>query len=215
MAPWTACWPARSCGSSRTPRRVILPAYPSRMSMLGATILTAIATLALAVFAFITAIFAWLAFRRQSQEVGLLLEQNKRDTDEHRRAQASRIFIGAPPDEGLLGPPVRPERQRLPRLQRASLVQRTQPHHRPRRPRSHHARRNALRPEQLPSRRRLNTPSSSSGTRKASTGYARPPASRQQRGRAPSDEVNAWNIWIAIGSPVRPRRTAPVVGGPH
>lgn len=39
------------------------------MSLLGATILTAVATLALAVFAFITAIFAWLAFRKQSKEV--------------------------------------------------------------------------------------------------------------------------------------------------
>jgi hypothetical protein len=66
------------------------------MSLLGATILTAIATLALAVLAFITAIFALLAFRKQSQEVGLLLEQNKRDTDERRRAQAARVFLAAP-----------------------------------------------------------------------------------------------------------------------
>jgi hypothetical protein len=69
------------------------------MSLLGATILTAIATLALAVFAFITAIFAWLAFRRQSQEVGLLLEQNKRDTHDRHRAQASRVFLAVDHDE--------------------------------------------------------------------------------------------------------------------
>jgi len=57
--------------------------------------LTVIATLALAVFAFITAIFAWLAFGKQSREVSLLLEQNKRDTDERRRAQASQVFVWA------------------------------------------------------------------------------------------------------------------------
>ena len=39
------------------------------MSLLGATILTAIATLALAVFAFITAIFALLAWLSQRNEV--------------------------------------------------------------------------------------------------------------------------------------------------
>lgn len=66
------------------------------MSLLGATILTAVATLALAVLALATAVFAWLAFRRQSQEVGILVEQNKRDIDERRRAQAVRVFIGAP-----------------------------------------------------------------------------------------------------------------------
>ena len=46
------------------------PAYPSRMSLLGATILTAIATLALAVFAFTTAIFALLAWLGQRREIG-------------------------------------------------------------------------------------------------------------------------------------------------
>jgi hypothetical protein len=40
------------------------------MSLLGATVLTAIATLALAVIAFITAIFAWLAFRKQEPASG-------------------------------------------------------------------------------------------------------------------------------------------------
>lgn len=39
------------------------------MSLLGATILTAIATLVLAVFAFITAVLAFLAWRKQSREV--------------------------------------------------------------------------------------------------------------------------------------------------
>jgi hypothetical protein len=39
------------------------------MSLLGATILTAIATLALAVFALITAVLAYMAWRKQSREV--------------------------------------------------------------------------------------------------------------------------------------------------
>jgi len=66
------------------------------MSLLGATILTAIATVILAVGAIVTAVLAYLAFRRQSQEVGILIEQNKRDIDERRRSQAVRVFVGAP-----------------------------------------------------------------------------------------------------------------------
>ncbi len=49
-------------------------------------------------FAFITGIFAWLAFHKQSQQVALLLEQNKRDADQRRKAQAARVFLGVPPD---------------------------------------------------------------------------------------------------------------------
>jgi len=91
------------------------------MSLLGATVLTAIATLALAVFAFTTAIFAWLAFRKQSREVAAIerqvddqkeltarqadllkvqsdqleLQQRQFDEDQavRRRAQAAQVFI--------------------------------------------------------------------------------------------------------------------------
>lgn len=72
------------------------------MSLIFATQLTAIATLALAVLALAVAAFAGLAFRKQSQEVALLLEQNKRDTDERFRAQAARVFLAAPRDEAHL-----------------------------------------------------------------------------------------------------------------
>jgi hypothetical protein len=74
------------------------------MSLLGATILTAIATTVLAVGAIVTAVLAGLAFRKQSQEVGLLLEQNQRDADERRRTQAARVFLGVPAE----GDPVSP-----------------------------------------------------------------------------------------------------------
>jgi hypothetical protein len=64
------------------------------MSLLGATILTAIATLALAVFAFITAIFAWLAFRKQSREVAAI-ERQVADEQEHTRQQAETLRLQA------------------------------------------------------------------------------------------------------------------------
>jgi hypothetical protein len=67
--------------------------------------LTAVATVALAVLALVAGVLAGLALRKQSQEVGLLLEQNRRDTDERRRAQAARVFLAAPSDQA---PPVRP-----------------------------------------------------------------------------------------------------------
>jgi len=71
------------------------------MSQIFATQLTAVATLALAILALAAAVLAGLAFWKQSQEVGLLLEQNKRDTDERRRAQAARVFffVRPPGDE--------------------------------------------------------------------------------------------------------------------
>jgi len=53
---------------------------------------TAIATAALAVFAIITAAFAFLAYRKQTQEVGVLRKQNDRDIAERRTAQAARVF---------------------------------------------------------------------------------------------------------------------------
>jgi hypothetical protein len=55
--------------------------------------LTAIGTLGLAVLALATAIVAGLAFWKQSQEVDTLAEQNKRDIEERRRDQASRVFV--------------------------------------------------------------------------------------------------------------------------
>lgn len=58
-----------------------------------ATWLTAIFTGILAAGAIVTAIFAILAFRKQSTEVGLLQKQAERDIDQRRRAQASRVFV--------------------------------------------------------------------------------------------------------------------------
>lgn len=55
--------------------------------------ITAIATVALAVFAIITAVFAFLAYRKQTREVSILIEQHQRDTAERRIAQASQVFI--------------------------------------------------------------------------------------------------------------------------
>jgi hypothetical protein len=58
-----------------------------------ATQLTAVFTGILAVGAIVTAILAFLAFRAQSKEVGLLQRQNKREACDRRRAQVSRVFI--------------------------------------------------------------------------------------------------------------------------
>jgi hypothetical protein len=63
------------------------------MSLEASTEVLAFATVALASFAVVTAIFAWLAFRKQSAEVTLLQDQAKRDIYERRRAQASHIFL--------------------------------------------------------------------------------------------------------------------------
>jgi hypothetical protein len=70
------------------------------MSLLGATILTAIATLALAVGAIVTAVLAYFAWRKQSREVTAIeqqldLQRQEFDTKrtEARRAQASRVFF--------------------------------------------------------------------------------------------------------------------------
>jgi len=65
------------------------------MSLIFATQLTAVATLALAILALAAAGFAGLAFWRQSQEVRLLQQQNKQDIDERRIAQAARVFLAA------------------------------------------------------------------------------------------------------------------------
>ncbi len=91
------------------------------MSLIAAAQITAVATAALALFAIVTAWYARKAFRGQSQEVGLLqeqlddqrkvnekqtgvlelqaqelresLEERKRESEQGRMAQASRVFI--------------------------------------------------------------------------------------------------------------------------
>jgi hypothetical protein len=67
------------------------------MSLIFATQLAALATLALAVLALATAILAGLALRKQFREVAILVAENKRQAGERRRAQASQVFISAEP----------------------------------------------------------------------------------------------------------------------
>src|SRR6266567_3502640 len=62
--------------------------------------ITAIATAVLAAFAIVTAVVAYMAFRRQTEEVAILQQQMKeqqevfaREARERHRAQASRVFI--------------------------------------------------------------------------------------------------------------------------
>ena len=62
--------------------------------------ITAIATAILAAFAIVTATLAYMAFRRQTQEVAILQQQMKEQQDvlarearERHRAQAARVFI--------------------------------------------------------------------------------------------------------------------------
>jgi len=62
--------------------------------------ITAIATAVLAAFAIITAVVAYMAFRRQTQEVALLQQQMReqqnvltREAYDRHRAQASRVFL--------------------------------------------------------------------------------------------------------------------------
>ncbi len=62
------------------------------MSLLVATQVTAVATGVLAFFAIVTAVFAYLAFREQSVEVGLLQRQAARDSEQRRREQAAHVF---------------------------------------------------------------------------------------------------------------------------
>jgi hypothetical protein len=70
------------------------------MSLIFATQLAAIATAVLAVFAIITAAFAYLTYRKQSQETGILIAENQQQALERRRDQASRIFIWAEAQPG-------------------------------------------------------------------------------------------------------------------
>ena len=80
--------------------------YASCMSLIFATQLTAVATALLVLFAIVTAVFALLAFCKQSQEVGLLLDQATREAEDRRKAQAAMVFAavgGRTPDmEGLV-----------------------------------------------------------------------------------------------------------------
>ena len=66
------------------------------MSLIFATQLTAVATVALAVLALTAAVVAGLALRKQSRELAILAAENKRQAAERRRAQASSVFIGLP-----------------------------------------------------------------------------------------------------------------------
>lgn len=63
------------------------------MSLLAATWIGTAATVGLLVAAVATAVFAMRAFREQSVEVLLLQEQARRDVEQRRRAQASRVFV--------------------------------------------------------------------------------------------------------------------------
>jgi len=71
--------------------------------------ITAIATAVLAAFAIVTAVVAYIAFRRQTEEVAILQQQMKeqqevlaREARERHRAQASRVFISLEsPEERL------------------------------------------------------------------------------------------------------------------
>lgn len=55
----------------------------------------ALATAVLAIFAIVTAVFAFLAYRKQKAEVTLLQDQAARDIEQRRRAQASKVFVTA------------------------------------------------------------------------------------------------------------------------
>jgi hypothetical protein len=57
------------------------------------TWLTAVFTGVLAVGAIVTAVFAILAFRKQSTEVRILQEQAQRESEQRLRSQASRVFV--------------------------------------------------------------------------------------------------------------------------
>ena len=59
-------------------------------------LITAIATVGLLAGAIVTAIYAARAFSKQAKEVAILTGENKRQADERRRAQAVRVFTGAP-----------------------------------------------------------------------------------------------------------------------
>jgi hypothetical protein len=63
------------------------------------TWISAIASVGLFIGAVITAIYAARALGKQSQEVGALLKENKRQARERRRTQAAHVFTGVPGDD--------------------------------------------------------------------------------------------------------------------
>jgi hypothetical protein len=104
------------------------------MSLIGATMLVAIATMVLAVGAIITAVCAGLALRKQSGELRAMedqvtaqgsqleLQQKQFDqqTEERRRAQACRVFIWT---EERTSPMTQAQRESLgPALREAAAV---------------------------------------------------------------------------------------------
>jgi len=64
------------------------------MSLIFATQLTAVATVALVVLALAAAIVAGIALSKQSRELTILARQNDRDIAERHQAQAAQVFIG-------------------------------------------------------------------------------------------------------------------------
>jgi hypothetical protein len=60
------------------------------------TWISAIATIGLFIGAIFTVIYSIKAFRAQAAELAILAAQRDRDNDERRKAQAARVFIGAP-----------------------------------------------------------------------------------------------------------------------
>jgi hypothetical protein len=66
------------------------------MSLIFATQLSAVATVALAVLALAAASVARVALRKQSRELTILVAENSRQADERRRGQAASVYIGLP-----------------------------------------------------------------------------------------------------------------------
>jgi hypothetical protein len=64
------------------------------MSLIFATQLTAVATIALAALALAAAIVAGVALSKQSRELTILAKQNDRDIAERHQAQAAQVFTG-------------------------------------------------------------------------------------------------------------------------
>lgn len=62
------------------------------MSLIAANQITAITGVVLAAGAIVTGVFAYLAFRKQSQEVGILQQQLQNEISKRHRDQATRVF---------------------------------------------------------------------------------------------------------------------------
>jgi hypothetical protein len=84
------------------------------MSLIFATQLTAVATVALAVLALAAAIVAGIALYKQSRQLAILVAENNRQADERRRAQALGVYIGVPPRSGRLVQPAAYNASQLP-----------------------------------------------------------------------------------------------------